>query len=87
MKDYLDDLLVLSIIAVLILVTYKTIIRRNKIFVFIFGLLLTLGAIPATVMIGLSISGRSRGIEYVLGALIGIVGILVMILSKKLSKN
>lgn len=93
MKNYLDDLLVWVIIIAILIPIFIALFRRKRLFIFIVGLLILALAFPATFMLELSINGccgSSRtgfeGVGYLIGAILAIVGILVMVISKKLSK-
>ena len=94
MKNYLDDLLVCAIILSILLPIVIALFRRKRLFIFILGALLVIGAVPATIMSEISINGCCgapstgyEGIEYLIGGVMVIVGILVVVFSKKLAKS
>lgn len=94
MKDYLDDLLVWAIIIAILTPIFIALFKRKQAFIFIVGLLILLGAVPAAFMSELSINGccgapstGREGLGYVIGALMALAGIAIMVFSKKLSKQ
>ena len=94
MKDYLDDLLVWAIIIAILTPIFIALFKRKQAFIFIVGLLILLGAIPAAFMSEISINGccgaPSTGYEgtgYLIGVVMAIAGILIMVFSKKLAKK
>lgn len=93
MKDYLDDLLVWAIIILILAPLFIALFRRKHVFIFILGLLLLIGAIPATYMSEISINGCCgapstgyEGVGYLIGVVMLVSGILIMVFSKKLAK-
>ena len=94
MKNYFDDLLVWAIILAILAPIFIALFKRKRAFIFMVGLLLLFGAVPAAFMSELSITGccgapstGREGLVYVIGALMAIAGIVVMIFSRKLSKQ
>lgn len=94
MKDYLDDLLVWAIIIAILVPILIALFKRKRAFIFIVGLLLLLGAVPAAFMSELSINGccgapstGREGLGYGIGALMAIAGVVTLVFSKKLSKQ
>ena len=91
MKQYLDDLLVWSVILAVIVPTLMALLRRRWIFIVIFGALLSISSV---FIVGLTYLSSDFGnsspeayLTWILGVVIAISGILIVIFSKKLAKK
>lgn len=94
MKDYLNDLFVWAIILAILVPVIIAIFRRKRIFIVILGVLVLLGALPATYMSEISINGCCgapktgyEAVGYLIGGVMAIVGALLIIFSEKLAKK
>lgn len=94
MKDYVDDLLIWGVILIILIPICIALLKRKRVFIFIVGLLLLLGAYPVAVMSELSISGccgapsnGREGLGFVIGILTALAGILIMVFSKKFARQ
>jgi len=94
LKSYLFDVFVWAIIASIVLIITLTVLKRTRLFVTIFGILLIVGAFPIAFMSELSVngccgaSGSSRaGLGYLIGAAVGLLGIITLVYGKKLTKR
>lgn len=89
MQDYFDDLLVWAIILAVIVPLAIIFFKNKRVFLFILGILLLIGGIPIAIMSELSINGccgaqssGSDGTGYLIGAVISIIGIVLLFISK-----
>lgn len=90
MKAYFDDLLVWVIILAILIPVLIALFKRKQAFIFIVGTLILLGAVPAGGMLEVSVNfqeTRIWGLGYFVMAIMAIVGILIMVYSKKLAKK
>ncbi len=94
LKDYLFDVVVCTIIGAILLVTFLAAIKRTTLFVTIFGLLLLVSSLPIAVASELSISGccgapstGREGLGFAIGSGVAILGIVTIILGKRLAKR
>lgn len=94
MGDFLDDILVWSIIFIVLGPLIFSLIKNKKIFVKLVRMLLIVGSIPAAYMAELSINGccgapssSYQGAGYLLGAGMLIAGLLLIFYEDKLFPN
>jgi hypothetical protein len=94
LKAYLFDALVWAIIGAILLVVLLALFKRSRLFLTIFGALVIISSVPIAFMSELSINGCCgapstgyEGLGYVIGAAVAIVGIAILLLSKKLAKT
>lgn len=90
MKPYFDDILVWTIIGAILIPTYFALFKRKRAFIFIFGLLLMLGSVPAGIMLEISVNfGETRiwGIGYFLMFAMFVTGLVVAIKAVRQKNN
>lgn len=92
LRSYLFDVLVWGVILTIVFIMLSVFLKRTRRNLIVFGALLILSAFPAAVMMELSIGWRSepssyQGLGWIIGAVVALVGILIIVFSKKLSKE
>lgn len=94
LKAYLFDVLVWSIIGGIVLIICLALFKRTRLFLSLFAVLLILSSVPITVMSEISINGccgapstGHEGLGYVIGAIILILGVGLLFLSKRFSRR
>src|SRR3990167_7244789 len=94
LKSYAFVALVWLCIGIPLLFVIYVLLKRKPIFILIFGLLITLSAVPIAFMSELSINGccgapssGNEGLGYVICGLVAILGILIVFFRNKLAKK
>ena len=94
LKSYAFDMFVWICIAVPIIIVIFVLLKRKLIFIRIFGVIVLLSAIPIGGMSELSISGccggqstRPAGLGYLIGGVVAVIGVLIIVFSKRLAKK
>jgi flagellar biosynthesis component FlhA len=94
LKAYLFDVLVWAIIGAILLIIFLALFKRTKLFVAIFGALILISSVPIAFMSELSINGccgtpstGREGLGYIIGAAIAILGVVILLFGKKLTKR
>lgn len=90
MNNYLDDLLVWVLILAILVPVFAALFKRKQSFIFIVGLIILLGAIPAGIMLEFSVNYKETrvwGVGYILMVVMALAGILIMRYRKKLARK